>query len=74
MGQKESSAPEMVKKGSEQSIKQCWPLWGAHTSDAGQFGQPDSKGTESNLEGHRGHIGKPAGDLEQACKWKEKRL
>lgn len=44
-------APGMVRKGSEQSWEQCWPLWCTHTSDAVQFGQPDSKGTENNLEG-----------------------
>lgn len=64
----------MVKKESEQSIEQCWHWWGAHTSDAVQFGQPHSKGTENNLEGQGGHLGKPAEDLEQVCKWKEKRL
>lgn len=71
MGQKETSGPGVVKKGSEQSTEQCWPLLGAHTSEAVQFGQPDSKGRKNNLEGHRGHIGKLAGDLEQDCKWKE---
>lgn len=44
-------------------------MWGAHASDAVQFGHLDSKVVENNLEGHGAHIGKTAGDVEQhLCK------